>query len=201
MNMLLMLVLGLVSTGERQYAEPDTGAYFHETLRHGELEYHLTGADVRRVAGSKVYALAHYTADLSAVESSISPASRLARWISDDRPKCIVIKGLRDVPARGIRYSWNQGLERVGYRGSNYKSFINAFSLDFSRNSELCLFAPDAGTLIAVQDGREIGRWNDADLVRAIWTISIGERAELSNRLNLASRSHLKPVPGARRDG
>ncbi len=173
--------------------EPESGTAFPEQIQIEDQLLELTGADIRRWGGVIVYAIAHYAAKDNNVTSS-NTEEMLSQYIKMEIPKAIVLKGTRRVPLRAIRWSWEDSLSRTGYQGQYLDEFVSAFTKRFERDSTLLLLAIPDNTLKAIQDDTVLGSWQDADLITAVWQVSLGNESEVVTRENLVQRNHLKPA-------
>lgn len=175
--------------------EPATGKDFPPAVRVGNDVVPITGADYRSVSGVMVYAIAHYGA-VDATPSPVTPSAEARwHWVESQAPKAFMLRGTRDVPARGIRYSWRTSLKKVGYKGTNDDTFTNAFRKDFSAESELLISADGEGCLRVEQDGELLGQWEDPELVQAVWAVSLGRHSEVRHPERLVTREHLGHPP------
>jgi len=186
-HLALATVLAVFAAGDATVIEPETGETFPTEIEVDGNTLMLTGADRRTYRGHAVYAIAHYGAP-DAAPAAASPRQAREHWIESSAPKAFILKGTRDVPARGIRWSWTDSLIRVDYRGNNRNEFVSAFQEDFTEDAVLRLEADGNGQLRAVMNGEEIGAWNDAELVRAVWAVSLGEDSELESPGDLVRR-------------
>ncbi len=170
--------------------EPVSGRSFAEVIDADGAALHLTGADIRKVSGITVYAIAHYGDARAPVPAG--PDASLEYWIAASAAKAFILRGTRRVPARGIKWSWENSFDRVDYTGENRADFIAAFTEGFDKHSEMLILAQPDGTLVVKQDGNELDQWQDPALVRAVWEISLGESSEVKRRQNLVRRDHLE---------
>lgn len=190
---LLLAMDGLVT-------EPATGKEFPAFVTVGDRAIPITGADYRSVSGVVVYAIAHYGAADASPTTDTPGAEARWHWVETPAPKAFLLRGTRDVPARGIRYSWRTSLKRVGYDGPHADAFTNAFRKDFTADSELLLSADRDGRLRVEQDGELLGAWDDPRLVQAVWEVSLGRHSEVRQPERLVSRAHLGLPPSTSAD-
>jgi hypothetical protein len=193
MTGLLVALLAVALDG--LVTEPATREAFPPTVQIDGTTAHLTGADHRAVSGIAVYAIAHYGALDSLPASDLNDAQTRWHWVEAQGAKAFVLLGVREVPARGIRYSWRNSLKRAGYTGDQGDAFVKAFTKDFGADSELRLTATADGTLRAEQDGELLGTWQDPELVRAVWLVSLGRDSEVRQPERLVTRQHLGLPP------
>lgn len=188
MSTAVLFITALASiTASAELNEPHTGAAFDQHIALDGDQLVLTGMDHRRVFGQDAYAIAHYVSEaVAAPENLESPEERLAYYRALAGPKAILLRGVyRKVPARGIRWSWENHFERLGQKP--HEEFIEAFQEPFRRGERLYFHAPGNGTLTVYQDAVHLGTWNDPDLVRAFWDMCLGPATEVVQPENLVA--------------
>lgn len=182
-----MIALLLLLFATVEVAETHTGATFERVITLEGTELVLTGVDRRRAFGRDVYAVAHYAAPTNVqAAQDHDPATRIAHYSAAEAPKAIVFRGVyRSVPARGIRWSWENHFKRLDM--TPHEGFIEAFQAPFRRGERLYFFASGDGTLTVHHDATHLGTWDDPALVRAFWDMCLGPATEIENPANLVA--------------
>ena len=183
----LVLTALVAKADQANFVESNTGAEFPRQLTSGDRTLQLTGADRRRELGRNAYALAHYIG--YETDSARTTKQLLGEFSTTDQPKAILLKGVYSkVPARGIRWAWKRGLKRAGFTDTkSRKDFVGRFKRAFLLGDELLFDATDPNRLVVTLNDELFGEWENPALVRAIWTMCVGENADLENPSNLAN--------------
>jgi hypothetical protein len=169
--------------------EPATGVSFPAKLDVKGGSVSCTGVDVRTKYFIKVYALGHY-GDPKAWPAKGTPEDKAQHWIAAPALKVFSLRFTYNVTKEQIRGAWEEGLDAAKYQDKATRAaFLGAFASNLAKGDELRFIAQADGTLSAEHNGKELGSWKDAALVKAIWTIWLGENSVAKNRLNLVARA------------
>ena len=167
--------------------EPKTGVEFADTIQLAKGTAACTGTAVRTKWMIKVYAIAHY-GDPALVPAGGSPEERLKQWTDAKALKAFVLKFTYGIDAQKMREACNEGFDNANYHGKSRGEFLAALQGELKKGDEFRLVAQADGTLTAEHNGKVLGAWQDAELVRAVWTIWMGEKSPLSDREKLVAR-------------
>ena len=167
--------------------EPRTGVDFPDTLQLEKGTVSCTGVDVRTKLMVKVYAIAHY-GDADAFSKSEAPERRLQSWIDAQAQTAFILKITYGIDAKKMREACDEGFDRVGYHGKAREAFLGAFKGELKKGDELRMTAQSDGTLTMQQNGATLGSWKEPELVKALWSIWMGEKSPLSDRTRLVAR-------------
>ncbi len=185
-RLVLLLGCGLLLAGA-MVQEPSTGIDFSDTLAIGGTTATCTGVNLRTKLLLKIYAVAHY-GDPAFAPKETDPMKRLEGWIAADAAKAFVLKFTYTVPKEKMIEAWNIGFDDVQYSGPNRKLFLDVFTTDLPKGTDLRVIASPGGAVSVEKDGKSLGTWKDPALVKALWTIWMGPKTTLSDRTALVAR-------------
>ena len=167
--------------------EPRTGVEFADTLVLDKGTVVCTGVDVRTKWMVKIYAIAHY-GDPASAPKDLPPEERLNQWIDAKVLKAFVLKFTYGIDAKKMREACDEGFDNANYHGKSREPFLATLQGELKRGDEFRLAARPDGILTAEHNGSILGTWQDPELIRALWTIWMGEKSPLSKRETLVSR-------------
>lgn len=167
--------------------EPASGVTFPDTLQCASTPLTCTGVGLRMKLFFKIYAIAHY-GDPAAAPKVDAPQQRLDGWIAADAAKAFTLKFTYDVPKEKMIAAWSEGFDGENYHGPERQAFVDAFTTDLPKGTELRFVAEPGGALTAEKDGKSLGHWQAAPLVKALWSIWMGPHSPLGDKNALVSR-------------
>jgi hypothetical protein len=160
---------------------------FADTLQLDKGTAACTGTAVRTKWMVKVYAIAHY-GDPAAAPKGGTPEERLKHWTDAKGLKAFVLKFTYGIDAKKMREACDEGFDNANYHGKSREAFLASLQGELKKGDEFRLVAQADGTLTAEHNGKALGTWQDAELVKALWSIWLGEKSPLSNREGLVTR-------------
>ena len=167
--------------------EPKTRVEFADSMQAAKGTVACTGVTYRSKFMVKVYAIAHY-GDPAAAPSGGTPAERLKHWTDAKALKVFVLKFTYGIDAQKMREACDEGMDNANFHGKNRDAFLNTLQGEFKKGDEFRLIAQADGTLTAQHNDKVIGSWQDADLVKALWGIWMGEKSPLADREKLVAK-------------
>lgn len=167
--------------------EPETETDFPMQLTVEGESLACTGTAVRQVYGFDVYALAHYADPADAPKQGATAKEALAHWIDSSHSKAMKIHFVYSADKQNMRERAAKALATAGYDKEKADKFLAVFARDYPSGSEVMLLAKEGGTLKVVVDGKDEGTWQDAELIRALWSSWLGEASVLKKREGLVT--------------
>ncbi|MDX9973963.1 MAG: chalcone isomerase family protein, partial [FCB group bacterium] len=88
-----------------------------------------------------------------------------------------------------FRTAWEEGLDKARYNNKALRGALGeVFRIDLPKGDELRFVAHRDGTLFAEHNGKPLGSWKDPELVKAVWSLWMGEKSGSNCRENLVAR-------------
>lgn len=175
----LALIL-VASLGADEVVEPRTEKAFPATLESVEGPLICTGTTLRTKWTYKVYAIGHY-GPASQTPASDDPAARRMHWIEADSAKAFVLRFCMEVDGEKMRKATAEAFDRVGYEGAARADFLKTMDIPYPDDSTLEILAATGGKVTAKLDGKKLGTWEDAGLVRALWSTWLDKKSVLND--------------------
>jgi len=179
------LLLGAASDSVK---EPATGVNFPAILDLSGGKVACTGVDVRTKYLFKIYAVGHY-GDPKAWPTEENPLELLQYWTNASALKAFSLRFTYNVSKDQFRVAWEEGLDHANYQNKALRAALSeVFNIDLPKGDELRFIAHTDGTLFVEHNGKSLGSWKDPGLVKAVWSLWMGDKSGAKNRENLVSR-------------
>jgi hypothetical protein len=185
---LAVLVLLAAAPVFAEIEEPKTGVTFPEMIEEADTTLCCTGVGHMTKFLIKVFGVAHYGAADALPETSASTEERWQHWRETDAAKALVIRFVRGVGAGRMVNGQKDALDKHGYDGPNYDSYVAAYNRDIADGDRLRVIANGKGEIAVYWNDAQAGRWQDPALAAAVWRAWMAQDSTANNPADLVAR-------------